>query len=312
MSVVRQRVISGTLMAAGLIALMSLDGWLATLAPPAWRLGGVEIGAGLCRGAIITALVLAFALGATREVLDLLETAGRRPARVVAYVFTAGIVVAPWVQLGLRATAWASPEMVTFWIAAALVAAVGAQARRRQTAGAAVNVGATLLPVLYVGLLASYLVRLRVEIGGSAGVAILLYTVLLVKINDVGAFFIGRSLGRHKLIPWLSPKKTWEGFAGGLVVTIIVAVAVGLGLLRRTCPEGAAPGLLAVRLAGVGLVLALCSVAGDLTASLLKRDAEVKDSGRAIPGMGGVLDVLDSPLVAAPVAWLLWTRVLAN
>ncbi len=310
MSVVRQRVISGTLMAAGLIALMSLDGWLATIGSPRGRGGSAEVGAWLCHGAIITALVLAFALAAAREVLDLSTASGQRPARGVAYVFTAGLVVSPWIEANIGPGARDSSAMVVLWLVAAFLAAIGAQAWRRNTERAGDHVGATLLPVLYVGLLASYLVRLRVEIGGEAGVAILLYTVLVVKVNDIGAFFVGRALGRHKLIPWLSPKKTWEGFAGGIALTVIVAVGVGLMLVRSHDTGGITASRWMARLAGLGLVMGLCSVAGDLTASLLKRGANVKDSGRLIPGMGGVLDVLDSPLVAAPVAWLFWTRLL--
>ena len=111
------------------------------------------------------------------------------------------------------------------------------------------------------------------EIGGSAGAAVLVLTAFLVKMTDTGAYFTGRALGRHKLIPWLSPKKTWEGFAGGMLTTIVCAMLLGhwlhaAGVLRleeRYVSHWWA-------FAFVGLVLGLASVAGDLAESLLKRD----------------------------------------
>jgi phosphatidate cytidylyltransferase len=126
--------------------------------------------------------------------------------------------------------------------------------------------------------------------------------------TDTGAYFTGRWLGRHKLIPWLSPNKTWEGLAGGIVVALLCAVGVGYWLHAAQLAPRPPAGPLIGWLALFGLLMAGLSVAGDLSASLLKRDAAVKDSGTALPGLGGILDVLDSPLLAAPVAWLFWTR----
>ena len=150
----------------------------------------------------------------------------------------------------------------------------------------------------------------RVEGGGGTGGAVLLFSVFLVKMTDTGAFFTGRALGRTKMVPWLSPKKTWEGFAGGMATTVLCALLIGYwlhaaGIVRIQERHMAYPWALVV----LGVLLGLFSAAGDLCASLLKRDAAVKDSGQALPGLGGVLDVLDSPLLAAPVAWLFWTRM---
>ena len=121
--------------------------------------------------------------------------------------------------------------------------------------------------------------------------------LLCVKFTDIGAFFTGKSIGRHKLIGWLSPGKTWEGLAGGLVV----AAAVG-AICAPWLPE-----LDWIKGALFGAILGLVGQGGDLLESLMKRDADVKDSGGSIPGFGGVLDVIDSPLMAAPVAYLLFS-----
>jgi phosphatidate cytidylyltransferase len=119
----------------------------------------------------------------------------------------------------------------------------------------------------------------------------------VVKAADVGAYATGHLIGRHKLIAWLSPGKTIEGFIGGLVVAAIVAALI---LTPPINPSFTRPQALFV-----GLVLGGIGQLGDLLESLLKRDAGVKDSGK-LPGFGGLLDLLDSPLLAAPAAyWLL-------
>ena len=128
--------------------------------------------------------------------------------------------------------------------------------------------------------------------------------MLVIKSCDVGAYFTGRWLGRHKLILWLSPGKTKEGLAGGMLLAAALAAglwwATGAGLGDSTLP--AAP-LWAVALGGAGL--GLVGQVGDLFASALKRAAGVKDYARSIPGFGGVMDVGDSVLLAGPVVFAL-------
>lgn len=124
--------------------------------------------------------------------------------------------------------------------------------------------------------------------------------VLVTKMGDIGAYFTGMLIGRHKLIPWLSPGKTIEGLVGGIVFG-----AIG-GFVLSMISRGASPENELIPLAGIlgGVALTVAGAAGDLMESLLKRAAEAKDSGRLLPGMGGILDVLDSPLAAGPVAFL--------
>ena len=311
MSGLRQRVISGSLLAAGIIILMLVDGWLAERPTPHWPIAGLNAGLWLCNGAISTLLVLVFTALAAREVTRFVRTAGYRPNRGVVQLFAAGLVIGPYLSFNLQQQAdWYDESWGMLWVAIALGLAFLLQAVRRGTENATLNVAAALFIIVYAGGLAGYLVRLRMEIGGYEGVVVLLFSVFLVKANDIGAFFVGRALGKHKLIPWLSPKKTWEGFVGGVVVTIACSLALGHWLCHAgvvTLPAG--PLAYPWGLLWFGLLMAIFSVAGDLAASLLKRDAAVKDSGGAIPGMGGVLDVLDSPLLAAPVAWFFWTRL---
>ncbi len=170
-----------------------------------------------------------------------------------------------------------------------------------------VTMACTLLGIWYVAFLMNYFTRLgfawrdggMMHTVGPTGRMMVLYLVGVVKISDVGAYFAGRFLGRHKLYPRLSPKKTWEGLLGGVVSSLVLSLlfyhlAGGrLGVLYLTAADAVI----------LGLVLPVAGVLGDLFESLLKRSSGVKDSGTLIPGMGGVLDVMDSLLFGAPMLY---------
>ena len=121
---------------------------------------------------------------------------------------------------------------------------------------------------------------------------------VLLWTNDTAAYIFGRSLGRHKLAPSISPGKTWEGWAGGAVATMAVAYCI-MGL-----NEGWA-GLTPAQWAGLGAVVSVFGPIGDLMESALKRKAGIKDSGTILPGHGGVLDRFDSHFISAPIAAIL-------
>ena len=170
------------------------------------------------------------------------------------------------------------------------------------------TIGGTLFGVFYVGLLWSFMAKLLLY-GRPAGGAweiywpgrwLLLYAVFAAKFTDIGAYLIGCSIGRHKLIPRISPGKSWEGVIGGTLVGTLVGAGYVWALRETLAPLG----LTVLRAIPLGLVLSVCAVVGDLTESLFKRAANVKDSGGIIPGMGGVLDVMDSILFTAPGVYL--------
>ena len=169
------------------------------------------------------------------------------------------------------------------------------------------TIGGTLFGVLYVGLLWSFMAKLLLFNRPVApegiywpGRWLLLYAVFAAKFTDIGAYVVGCSFGRHKLIPRISPAKSWEGVFGG----IAVGTAVGALLVWALRDVLAPLGLTWVRAIPLGIFLSVCGVVGDLTESLFKRAASVKDSGGVIPGMGGLLDVLDSILFTAPGVYL--------
>lgn len=176
----------------------------------------------------------------------------------------------------------------------------------KNTQGAIVAMAGTVLSTLYLGGLGWFLMALRVKhsfkpSGVQGSTMILVLILLAVKFTDIGAFFGGKAFGRRKLIPWLSPGKTWEGLFFGL----LTAGAVGAVLSQWIAPPVYSlpwwKGLI------FGMVIGGIGQLGDLLESLMKRDAEVKDSGSLIPGFGGVLDVIDSPLLAAPFAYLMFS-----
>jgi phosphatidate cytidylyltransferase len=143
------------------------------------------------------------------------------------------------------------------------------------------------------------LMRLRLEPQHGAGWT--LFVLVLVWAADTGAFFAGKAFGRHRLAPDVSPGKTWEGVAGGLLLAGVTAAVASRGLEQPLVP-----------LVLIGLVVAAFSVVGDLTESLFKRFAGVKDSGHLIPGHGGLMDRLDSVTAAAPLLLLGLTEILAT
>ena len=158
----------------------------------------------------------------------------------------------------------------------------------------AISLGLVLGPKMYLLPLLSSLLSI------CSCTWLLLAAMALVWIADITAYFAGRAFGKHKLAPSISPGKTWEGAAASLVAAIAMAWVViewcGAGRAGRPCG-----GWLAY-----GLLVGTAGMAGDLAESLVKRDLGAKDSGRSLGGMGGFLDLVDSLLLAGPVAWLLW------
>lgn len=129
------------------------------------------------------------------------------------------------------------------------------------------------------------------EAGPAGGAGLLLFLVALTQFNDVAQFTWGKLFGKHKITPKVSPKKTWEGFLGGLVSTIIGAAIAGPFLTPLPAHYAAV----------AGAMIAVAGLLGDITISAFKRDLGVKDSGGLIPGHGGILDRVDSLTYAAPV-----------
>lgn len=163
----------------------------------------------------------------------------------------------------------------------------------RKSENPAAGIGTTLLGLFYVAMPVSLMCYIPTITGGGWNPGMMLSFVFIIWANDVFAYLVGMTVGRHKLFERLSPKKSWEGFFGGVVG------AVAVGLLAGHLMEGDL-----WIWAGLGLVASVTGVLGDLAESMFKRSAGVKDSGSLIPGHGGVLDRFDALLLAAPFVFV--------
>jgi phosphatidate cytidylyltransferase len=281
----KQRLILGPIMIALLLGVLWLDQWLQAE-------GHARAGV-----AIFAIMLLPGIFFASRELAILLK--GKGVATDARVLFAAAIVGCGGVYAIMQDDFdIPGPEamlVVTLGITALLFGAI-VRSARRITEGTMAAGAAAAFAFVYLGLMPGTLLAIRDEHTAW----ILAAALLTTKSCDIGAYFTGRAIGKHKLIPWLSPGKTWEGLVGGVALASLVA----LGTLMPLADLHWGYAL------GVGAVLALVGQAGDLLASMFKRDAAVKDSGSSIPGFGGVLDVIDSPLLAGPVAyWLLAVAV---
>ena len=172
-------------------------------------------------------------------------------------------------------------------------------------------VGHTMLGVLYVSWLLGFLLKIYflatpTGAGFDPGYC-LLFFILATKCSDIGAFLLGSMIGRHKMIPKVSPAKTWEGLVGALLLSTTAAM-----LMAHYWGEAKLGGMTPLDAAALGPLLGVGAVLGDLVESVLKRDSGVKDSGSFFPGIGGILDLLDSLLFNAPLMFLYLRLVLFN
>jgi phosphatidate cytidylyltransferase len=175
---------------------------------------------------------------------------------------------------------------------------------RSNTAGI-VAISTTLFGLMYVAWLLNFIQKINF-FPDVEGQFFLLYFILVTKLSDTGAYAVGSLFGRHKMIPRISPGKTWEGFAGALLVSTLASFWFAHLFQRHLV------GMTGTHAIVLGFLLGLSAVVGDLIESIFKREAGVKDSGRLFPGIGGILDLLDSLLFNAPIMYLYLRHVLTR
>lgn len=280
------------------------------------------------RGIILFPLYLICQWWLCAEMLDLLHAANIRPRRraVIGGVFAMMIVTwlaCVWQQWKLslgepispRGWDWAATSSICALLAVAggILIAFVAEMRRfgmnpaEPRAHVSVNLSGAIFVMMYIGFLSTFLVQLRV----AHGIAALLSLMAVVKAADAGAYFVGKMIGRHKMNPGISPGKTIEGFLGGIFFAI-VASAIWFEMIMPLTKAKTSlfENLLPTPIYGwllFGILVAIGGYCGDLAESMLKRDVARKDSSKWLPGLGGLLDVCDSILMAAPIAYALWT-----
>jgi phosphatidate cytidylyltransferase len=243
---------------------------------------------------------MALSLRAAWELHALMEGRERPPAWVFL-ASAAAVVAAGWPAhqgwTGEPKAPWRGIQ--TALTCVLLLAFLWEMAWFRKPDGAVTRIAHLFFCTAYAGLLPAYFCQLRWI--PDVGLAAMALAVFVPKLGDVFAYLTGKFLGRHPMTPVLSPRKTWEGLIGGLAGSVLASV-----LICHWASVSPAGGAVAF-----GLALGLAGVLGDLAESLIKRDCGRKDASGAVPGFGGVLDVIDSVLFAAPLAYW-WLRPWAS
>ena len=224
--------------------------------------------------------------------------AAKTPLTAIAAML--GVALSYCIPIGTDAIS--TIAILSTGMAAIFVASLMTFSRNQNVQGVIAAAGAVMFAMVYIGLMMGFLLAIRREHSAWWIVGI----VMTTKMCDSGAYFTGRAIGKHKLIPWLSPGKTWEGLAGGVVTSTLVGVLFAWLSQEFLSPPDHVP---LVWGAIWGCIFGFVGQFGDLMKSLLKRGAGIKDSSSLLPGLGGVLDVLDSPLMVAPVAYWLVTAL---
>ena len=242
--------------------------------------------------ALVVALILCLA---AYEYVQLFRSGGLKPAVFLIIPFTALIVLSQQAWNGFANSPW----IISLFVLSSMAYHLLAFERGQGQAGT--DFAVTLAGGLYIGWLGAYLVALRNLPDGLWWVLLALPAVWLA---DVGAYIIGSRFGRHKMTPRLSPKKSWEGYLAGIVFSVVGTVLLAL-VWRNFTP--ATTSITPLRAALLGFILGVLTILGDLGESMIKRQVGVKDSGKLLPGHGGVFDRIDSWLWAGVIAYYIIT-----
>jgi phosphatidate cytidylyltransferase len=277
----KHRLLFGSIMGAVFVGLILLDGHLDGSLTKAASSKPIQ-------ATIFTIMIALLAIPAQLEMDNLIKQTG-------GFLFK--LVTIPASVLLATAFFWAQYfdthrffTLYLLWVPAfSIYALFFVQAFKFGTEGTIRNVSAGFFAIIYLGFLCSFILGIRI----AWGPWVLLGFIFTVKSSDIGAYTLGRLFGKHKMCPTISPGKTWEGLAGAA----LFGAGVSFGFSHFS---GIMPALWAI---GFGTVFGVLGQMGDLVESMIKRDAASKDSSASIPGFGGILDVIDSPLATAPAAF---------
>jgi phosphatidate cytidylyltransferase len=237
----------------------------------------------------IAIAVVAMVLG-LHEFWLLARKRGMKPDVGVGFMGAAGLFVGFFFDAPSK-----TPLLLLLTLIAFVIAVLAAEMLRGAPFDKMLSsVGATVLGVLYVVLLGGHLVSLRTGFDPKLSMHLLSFFFLVIMGSDVGAYYTGTAIGRHKLAPKISPGKTWEGAIGGMAASLLMAALAHYWFFPELSLKAALP---------LAAVMNIFGVLGDLTESALKRSAGAKDAAQTLPGHGGLLDRLDSLLFNAPVLY---------
>lgn len=247
---------------------------------------------------VLATVVTLTSLLATMEMVQLMRTAGFPALKWTAIGVVLFWMIGAWfAEIDMRG--WQELRYV-MPVLSVWVVFLGCLFRSDQS-HSMMKLTGTFITIAYIaGLMQFILMMLFLGRNGEDGRSLLLYGILVIKSTDMGAYFVGSAIGKHKLIPAISPGKTWEGVLGGVLVATLVSILV-LNLYGFVVSDFHFTWIEGV---GLGLGLGILGIIGDLVESMLKRSAGIKDSGAWLKGMGGILDVLDSLIFALPLLYI--------
>lgn len=248
------------------------------------------------------ALLTVLAALTLHEFYLLAEKMGFRPFRWMSLSFSVLLTAGPYYLTTYvfdgEEFAGFGPSVLALAIVAFCIRILG----ERDTSNRVESLIATVIGIVYVPFMLHFLVRLMLLYSEpTTGLVSCLWVVAVAKFCDVGALLSGLAFGRHKMAPNISPKKTWEGAVGGVLTSAGVGTAFAW-FAADYLPVSLTPALAAL----VALPLAMVTIVSDLIESAMKRRADIKDTGRVIPGIGGAFDLTDSLILTAPVAYVLF------
>ncbi|MEX2578677.1 MAG: phosphatidate cytidylyltransferase [Verrucomicrobiales bacterium] len=252
---------------------------------------------------IYLALFAVFSLGALIEYFRLFSIPGFRRFRWQAYGVAGAYLALLFAPLWGFEAAWLA-DLDGLALALLVILVIGERLRYPLEGFRTLDeIAATVFGFVYCVLLFSFIPKILmlplVDANGDPSSSVyIVYLVAITKLTDAGAYLVGSMIGRHKMVPHVSPGKTWQGFGGAILFALVGSFALYFGIGDRI------PLITPVHAAVLAVLLALVAVLGDLAESILKRSLEVKDSGHLMPGIGGFLDLIDSVVFTAPVFYL--------
>ncbi len=208
-----------------------------------------------------------------------------------------GLSVAAFIPMSLYFGLELNRDWQLFLVIAGLIILFLLQIRREENDGATAGIAISIFGIFYISWTLTFLLRLRLL---PEGVGLSAMTIVATKVCDILAYLVGSRFGSHPFMPKVSPKKTWEGFWAGLFGAVVSSEIFSFFIVSINAKDALI----------LGILIGVFGQLGDISESLIKRDCQVKDSSSVFPGMGGVLDIVDSLLFTSPIAYFYVTRMI--
>jgi phosphatidate cytidylyltransferase len=262
-----------------------------------WTIVGLAAWFFRTNGALV--LIVAISVLTLREFYQLMHASGYDPFDKLGMLFGGLITLGPWLQTQFG---WPTALLLPLAVIVFAVRLLGERTPETRVE----SLASTLFGLVYVSVMLQYLVAIIIPVPGdtisSDGRLLLCFWLVAVtKFCDTGALLTGMAIGRHKMSPQISPKKTWEGAIGGVIISMGIGAGIAW-LARDVFPSHMTPLVAAL----IAAPIAIIGIVADLVESVLKRRANRKDSGKTIPGIGGMFDLSDSIILVAPMGYYLF------